>query len=208
VALNVAGVLIAVPRLLFWNDFEAGTVAINLAWTLFNLALLGVVLGVAAETRQVRARPRVAKTLPARLHLPDGRILECEMADFSMSGARLTLPESGAVALGTAVRIGLADRAGEALFEARAVFSGDGAEGFEFIPMPLEVEMRYVQCTFARTDVWHDWSAAAAPDRPLASLAEVLSFGAAGYGRVVQILYTELAGRLRRILRRPAAAAL
>ena len=48
VLLNVFGVLLAIPRLLFWNSFEADTVIMNLLWTLFNLALLGAVLLVAA----------------------------------------------------------------------------------------------------------------------------------------------------------------
>ena len=68
VLLNVLGVLIAIPRLFVWNSFEADTVAINLIWTLFNLVLLGAVLGAASETRQVRAahEPSVRSAFPAR----------------------------------------------------------------------------------------------------------------------------------------------
>jgi hypothetical protein len=46
-----------------------------------------------------------------------------------------------------------------------------------------------VRCTFARPDLWADWGSATEPDRPLASFAEVFSFGATGYVRLLENLY-------------------
>ena len=196
VALNLAGAVIAVPRMIFWNSFEAGTVAVNLGWTLFNLALLGTVLGVATETRQVRSAARVAKKLPARLHLRDGTVVACATADFSFGGVRLALSASERLAVGDIVGVELDGAPGAPVFAARAIAVDPDDTRLSLLPMSLADEQRYIGATFARPDIWDDWNAATPADRPLASLAEVLSFGMAGYVRLFDLLLRSLRARL------------
>ena len=195
---NLGGALLAIPRILFWNTFEADTVVINLVWTLFNLTLLGAVVGVAAETIQRRGAPRVLKSLPAYLHLADGQVHACQTIDFSLKGLRLKLPEALRLAPGAQVRIGLDGEMGELHFAAEAREFEAGTGRFAFAPMSLADQSRFVQCTFARPDVWLDWNAGTLPDRPLRSLAEVLSFGATGYLRLFGKLSAALRARLAR----------
>ena len=207
VLLNLAGVLIAVPRLLFWNTFETGTVTINLLWALFNLTLLGTALGVATETRQVRRAPRVEQQLPARLHFEDGSVRAARTLDYSMTGLRVAVAPEAALAAGRSVGVGLDDDGVEAVFRAETMSVDGGEIGLQLLPMSLAEEQRYLQCTFARPDAWTDWSAGIAPDRPLASFAEVLSFGATGYARLLQMLYTAVTSRLHGLIGRLLAMA-
>lgn len=189
VLLNIIGALIAIPRLLFWNSFEADTVVINLIWTLFNLTLLGAVLGVAAETRQVRGAHRVIKSEPAMLIMADGRRVGCETEDFSMGGVGVRVLTPGIVKRGDALSIELVNEDREYRFPVEAVVVRDPHVGLKLLPMPIEKEADYVRCTFASPNAWADWDRDAQPDRPLASLAEVFSFGATGYLRLFESVH-------------------
>lgn len=189
VLLNIAGALIAIPRLLFWNSFEAATVVLNLIWTLFNLTLLGAVLGVAAETRQVRSAHRVTRSMPAMLIGADGRRIGCETEDFSMGGvgARLLMP--GGVQRGDVFSIELMSEDREFRFPVEVAVVRGVHVGLMLGPMSIEQESDYVRCTFAAPGAWADWDRGAEPDRPLASLAEVFSFGATGYLRLFESVH-------------------
>jgi cellulose synthase (UDP-forming) len=192
VLLNAIGVLIAIPRLLFWNSFEADTVVINLIWTLFNLTLLGAVLGVAAETRQVRGAHRVIRSEPAMLIMADGRRVGCETEDFSMGGVGVRVLTPGIVKRGDALSIELINEDREYRFPVEAVVVRDPHVGLKLLPMPIEKEADYVRCTFASPNAWADWDRDAQPDRPLASLAEVFSFGATGYLRLFESVHNAI----------------
>jgi cellulose synthase (UDP-forming) len=198
VLMNVIGVLIAIPRMLFWNSFEADTVAINLIWTLFNLVLLGAVLGVAAETRQVRGTHRVVKALSAALYLPDGRILPCQTEDFSMGGLGLQMFEAHRLQVGARVSVGLQQDGEQFRFPAEVVVARHNHIGLRLCEMSIEDERNYVRCTFAAPNAWGDWDKNTQPDRPLASFAEVFSFGATGYLRLIESVYTGVLSWLRR----------
>jgi cellulose synthase (UDP-forming) len=192
VLLNIIGALIAIPRLLFWNSFEADTVVVNLIWTLFNLTLLGAVLGVAAETRQVRGTHRVIKSMPALLIMADGRRVGCETEDFSMGGVGVRLLTPGGVQRGDALELELVEQDREYRFPVEAVVVRGMHVGLKLLPMPIENEANYVRCTFASPGAWADWDRDAQPDRPLASLAEVFSFGATGYLRLFESVHSAL----------------
>lgn len=70
-ALNVAGLVFGVLRLLFWGTEEPATVLMNMGWATFNLIMLGAAVGVAREARQVRVSHRIPMRVPATLLLPD-----------------------------------------------------------------------------------------------------------------------------------------
>ena len=193
VLLNMIGVLIAIPRMFVWNSFEADTVAINLIWTLFNLTLLGSVLGVAAETRQVRSAHRVAKQMPATIHLADGSRIVCKTEDFSMRGLGLTTYVLNSLRPGDQVKVGLPCEGGEHLFPAEVVAVRVNHIGLQLAEMSIEEDKNYVRCTFAAPNAWTDWDNGAQSDQPLASFAEVFSFGATGYVRLFESIYSGLA---------------
>ncbi|MBV9620297.1 MAG: UDP-forming cellulose synthase catalytic subunit [Gammaproteobacteria bacterium] len=188
VLLNAGGALVAVPRLLFWNAFEADTVLLNLIWTLFNIILLGAVLGVAAETRQVRAAPRVPKRLPATLHLPSGGWIACETSDFAMAGLGLSLSIPQPLSVGTRVRVTLTADDGPHEFPAEVATVRAEHVGLLLEELSVAQQRAYVRCTFGARDAWKDWDSGIREDKPLASFAEVFSFGATGYVRLLQSL--------------------
>ena len=165
---------------------------INLIWTLFNLTLLGAVLGVAAETRQVRGTHRVVKSVPAILITADGRRLGCETEDFSMGGVGVRMLTPGIVQRGEALSLELVSEDREFRFPVEAVVVRGAHVGLRLLPMPIEDEANYVRCTFASPNAWADWDRDAQPDRPLASLAEVFSFGATGYLRLFESVHNAL----------------
>jgi cellulose synthase (UDP-forming) len=189
VVLNIGGALLAIPRLLFWNAFEADTVVLNLIWTLFNIILLGAVLGVAAETRQVRATPRVPKRMPAKLHLASGGWIACETTDFAMRGLGLQLKVSQPLSVGTRLRVTLEADDGAHDFPVEVATVRGDLVGLLLGDLTIAEERAYVRCTFGARDAWRDWDSGITEDRPLASFAEVFSFGATGYVRLLQSLY-------------------
>jgi len=193
VLLNVIGALLAIPRMIWWNSFEVDTVAINLIWTLFNLTLLGAVLGVAAETRQIRTAPRVPKRMPASIYLTEGAApIHCKTVDFSMHGLGVATEEPLAVARGQVVRVSLHSDSRECVFPCEvAVVKGEHI-GFLLKDLSIEQEQDYVRCTFGSPDAWSDWDRNVGVDHPLASFAEVFSFGATGYVRLFESIYNRL----------------
>jgi hypothetical protein len=91
-ALNVAGLVFGVLRLLFWGTEEPATVLMNMGWATFNLIMLGAAVGVAREARQVRVSHRIPMRVPATLLLPDGRTIACKTENYSMGGLGMVLP--------------------------------------------------------------------------------------------------------------------
>jgi cellulose synthase (UDP-forming) len=205
VVLNVVGALLALPRLLYWNSYEADTVVLNLCWTLFNLILLGAVLGVAAETRQVRNSPRVPKSMPAVLLLADGGRIACRTEDFSMRGLGVRLDSPAPVTRGDRLRVILQseDEPYEFPFEV-AIVRGLQV-GLLIGKLTVAEEQNYVRCTFGSPEAWSDWDRNVSVDHPLSSFAEVFSFGATGYVRLLQSAYNDMLSWLGRRAR-PAAA--
>ena len=197
VVLNTGGALLALPRLLYWNSFEADTVVLNLIWTFFNLILLGAVLGVAAETRQVRGAPRVPKSMPATLHLPDGTRVACQTDDFAMRGLGLRVDPPPPLQRGDLLHVSLsADDAVHEFPVAVATVLGNHL-GLSLGELTIAQQRAYVRCTFGSPEAWNEWDSNVATDHPLASLAEVFSFGATGYVRLLESIYNEVSSWLR-----------
>jgi cellulose synthase (UDP-forming) len=198
VVLNIGGALLAIPRLLFWNSYEADTVALNLIWTLFNIVMLGAVLGVAAETRQVRSTPRVPKRMAATLHLAHGGWVACETTDFAMGGLGLKLEvPATSLNIGDRLRVTLEGDDGTHDFPVRVATVRDEHIGLLLEELDIAQQRAYVRCTFGARDAWKDWDSGIAEDKPLASFAEVFSFGATGYVRLAESLYNKVSAWLR-----------
>jgi cellulose synthase (UDP-forming) len=196
-ALNVAGLAIGIPRLLWWNSFEIDTVVLNLLWTLYNVVNLSTALAVAYETRQVRRSHRVSASLPATVRFGDGSAIACSTEDLSERGLGLRLPAATPVPLNQKVSVSLF-RGGEErpfpahvvrgpeelVFTARVVESRGDVLGVQFDDLTLQQRKDLVQCTFARRDAWVNWSEARAIDRPLVGFKEILMHSVSGITRL------------------------
>ncbi len=179
-ALNLLGLGVGIGRLLLGDPEAVTTVAINLVWTLYNLVIASAAVAVASETRQVRAEPRVAATLPAGLVLADGSRLECSTLDFSQSGIGLKLPAGLHLPEGSAVEVELSRNGRSRRFPATVAFSRAGAVGTRFAELSVTEQRELVRMTFSRADLWAEAWGNHRPDSLLGSLREVSQIGLRG----------------------------
>ncbi|WP_420429754.1 UDP-forming cellulose synthase catalytic subunit [Algiphilus sp.] len=200
-ALGLVGFLIGIARLVFGPGGEAATILLNLAWTGYNLIILGAAVGVARENRQLRRTHRVDWHDPVHLILPDGRTVSAESRDFSLGGMHLALDEPLALSRGDAVEIILPLGPPNVRFPARVISEGTHLR-LAFDQLDLIQQRALVAATFSRPDAWEHWDDPAEVDRPLASLREILVFGIKGYGLLFRPLLS-LTRRMRPV--RPTA---
>jgi cellulose synthase (UDP-forming) len=164
----VAGIALALARLVLWEDYDVGTVLINLAWCTFSLFTLGAVLAVACESRQMRRMHRLPLALRAALRTASGHVETTQTRDLSLSGAAVTSHKS--LAVGDCVELGIFRGFHECWFPARVVAQKDARLQLAFAPLTLPQESELVQLLFGRPDAWVDWERGRPEDRPLASL--------------------------------------
>ncbi len=169
---SAAGVSLALVRLIFWDDYDVGTVLINLAWCTFSLFTLGAVLAVACESRQVRRMHRLPLTLRAALRTASGHVHSTQTRDLSLGGAWVACSEP--IAVKERVELGLFTGFDECWFPARVVACDRGRLQLCFEPLTLGQESELVHVLFGRPDAWIDWDRGRPDDRPLASLRTLM----------------------------------
>lgn len=153
--LNLAGIAAGLLRLLGPQSIgDVQTVWFNLAWTAYNVMILGATIATASERRQVRNAPRVPLDMAVNVYTADGRAQACRSRDFSSGGLGLTGLAPGMV-VGQAVEVGLTHRGVERRLPAtvRRLAEG-GVAGLAFEALDVEQQRWRVACTFARADVW------------------------------------------------------
>ena len=181
--LSLAGVVFALMRLLLWDYYAPGTVAINLAWSTFSVFTLGAVLAVAWETRQLRRTHRLPLKTAAMIRTADGHTHTAETRDLSLGGSRLALHEERSLAAGERVQLTVFVDRTEWCLPARVVGGGGRDLRLGFEALSLREESDLVQLLFGRPDAWLDWERGRPPDRPLSSLATLISESARGMRR-------------------------
>ena len=186
VLLNGIGLGIGLVRLASWNRYEAGTVVMNLLWTVFNLLMLGAAIGVAHERRQVRVFHRVAARLPVILLLPGGHTQRCYTNDYSLNGLGLELAEALALEPGTTLQVTLESGNVEHAFAVRVTAQKGAYLGVQFTNMTLQQQEQLIRCTFGRADAWSHWQEQYATDLPLRGLSEIASLGLRGYASLAR----------------------
>lgn len=186
--LNVAAIAAGGVRLAASGGDEASTILMNVAWALYNLAMLGAALAVAREAKQVRVTHRVAMRVPATLLLADGTTAACHTKDYSAGGLGLDAVPLARIALGDTLDVCVSRGDRPFHFPVRVTRVDAAHLGVQFEPLTLEQERQLVQCTFGRADAWLDWRDARAEhdDAPLRGLKEVLSMGFEGYARMLR----------------------
>lgn len=155
-ALNIAGVAWAA-----WTSFvdpyaSHMTIAINVAWVLYNLVLLGATMAVAVEVVQERQYPRVRVCRPAAVQTDKGTLIAGRLTDFSQKGARVRLAEGAPMSftVGSHAAVVLEDNGMGYSFPVIVRRIENGWLGLEFVDLSLEDERRLVALTFCRNDIW------------------------------------------------------
>lgn len=186
--LNIGGLVAAALR---WNlqpNADTATIVMTSAWTIYNLLMICVVLGVNWETRQVRQKVRVPLSLPAMLYRPDGTRLLAKTMDISEGGARLLL--AAALVPETPVILGVVYDGGEYRFPATVTSSEGDLMRLSFSELNNEQIGDLVRIIYGRADAWLGWGEAREVDRPWRSLVHVGWLAMVGVGRLLRGLFT------------------
>jgi cellulose synthase (UDP-forming) len=184
-ALNLVGLVAGIARVWLWPGRDTDVVAMNLTWTVYNLAILGAALAVAWEQRQTRAAPRVPLVVPAMLRLPGGHAVRCATRDLSMVGAALTLRREPPLPPGEHLQLSLFSARGERVVPAIVVQHAGSLLRLRWTALPPGVEAGLVEALFGRADAWVARPARRKDDFVLRSFKDVAGHALRAFGRTV-----------------------
>lgn len=207
--LNLLGMTVGVLMLVLapGDTDHTLTVAVNLAWTAYNIIITAASVAVAGEVRQLRSTPRVSADLAATVHLANGRTLACRTTDFSQGGVGLTLPGNAQIPLGEALHISLYRDEEEGVFPGQVTFSKPGHLGVGFRDLSIQQELDLARVTFARADTWANMWGQNTPDSPLMALRHVCRIGMRGLSLITLETFSGARRAVRGAATRSASAA-
>ncbi|OBS09055.1 UDP-forming cellulose synthase catalytic subunit [Acidihalobacter prosperus] len=198
--LNAGGLVAAVMRWHLEPHADTATIVMTTAWTIYNLLMISVVLGVNWETRQVREKVRVPLSLPAMIYRQDGHRMLAKTVDVSEGGTSLQV--SARMPLGDSVIIGVVYDGSEYRFPATVTFSEENLMRLRFSDLNNEQTGDLVRIIYGRADAWVGWGEARQEDRPWRSLVQVGLLAIVGVGRLLRGIWT----RAPRAQAKPAGA--
>jgi cellulose synthase (UDP-forming) len=202
-AMNVIGILMAVPRFWYFNVWplnylydgeHPGTIVMNVIWTCFNMVVLGVCTAVAWESQQRRTTVRVAMAVPADLMLADGTMVQGVTADMSSGGVMLKVDDGADIPEGASVQIIFPVLDGEATIPATVVGAGNGVVRMRFDPLNLQEEEALTMVLYSRADTWLGWGETREVDRPLRSLGRIFGLSMWGFKQMFVLALEKLQG--------------
>ncbi len=171
--------LLNLPARIYDGD-HAGTILINVLWTLFNLVILGVATAVAWESQQRRKTVRVAMAVPSDVILADGSIIQGITSDLSGGGVRTRLDQAVQAKVGDPIQFVFPLLDGSATLPA-TVIAVDGSElRAQFNPFSLQEDEALTMLLYSRADAWLGLGEVRGPDQPLRSLGRILRLSARG----------------------------
>jgi cellulose synthase (UDP-forming) len=199
--LNMIGLGFGLWRLGNGPADEFGTTLLNIAWTVINLLILGVAIGVAAERAQRRARQRAEIIVPVGLQTADGASFHGRTVDISVAGAALAFRAMPQARAGDHIKVSFLHDGRGTAFPARVVAVTPPCVRLKWSPMSRSEEAALVHCSIATSGVWSAWGEGRRRDRPLRSLVEMLVAGSHGYRTLTGHAFALVAGPLRPALR-------
>ena len=183
--LNILGLIFGVYRLTSGPIDEIGSVLINVLWVFYNLLILGGAIAVAREAKQVRKDPRVQTDIAMSLSFTSGHKIRCTLKDFSFSGLSIELPTCIELSAGHTLQVILHRGEQHFVFPVRVTHCQEKILGLALQPLSIQQNIDYVQCTFARADIWTQWQNKYQRDKPLMSMLSVFKMGASGYTNII-----------------------
>jgi cellulose synthase (UDP-forming) len=191
--LNVIGVFVGIWKVDLQDYALTATIAVNLAWTSYNLLIIGAAIAIAQESKQVRKDHRVGISIPVQVRTRGGYRLQSELLDFSLSGAKLQLHSNlvrqYSLDAGDTLILTLERGLGRSSFSASIVALEADSCRLKFETMSLAKQVEFVQCTFARADLWSRWQKGYRPDQPFNSLRQILEAGSVGYYQLTKNIF-------------------
>ena len=203
-AFNFFGLLCAVPRFFqfpifavpSWLSFvnwpahiydgaHAGTIWVNVLWTLFNLTILGVATSVAWESQQRRKTVRVALAIPSDVILADGSMIQGITADLSNGGVRTCMDHAVKAAVGDQIQFVLPLLDGSATLPATVIGVDGSYLRARFNPLSLQEDEALTMLLYSRADAWLGLGEAREADRPVRSFGRILRLSLRGLAQIV-----------------------
>ena len=189
IAVNFAGLAFGVYRLFTGPEDEVLTVCINIAWVLYNGLILGGVLHLASEKKQIRLSHRVRINLPAKVRRECGLSWHCCTVDLSTGGISLKLSAPlPSLTPHEKISISLWRGNEEASFPGIVVSCEKDHLCIHWQFDNPEQEMRLTQWTFGRADTWLFWHDEDDRETFKSNLKEIAAVSSIGYLRLVQQL--------------------
>jgi cellulose synthase (UDP-forming) len=202
IAVNLLGVLCAVPRLFqlpgagakwplnvpasMYHGNHAGTIAMNLIWVGFNLVILGIATSVAWESRQRRQTVRLPMNVPVAVQLASKAIIHGVTTDVSSGGLMIRMERDFAASSGDPIKLTLPVLDGNATLPATLMSMTGNVLRAQFDPLTLQQEEALTMVLYSRADTWLGWGETREPDKPLKSLARILRLALHGFNKVFQ----------------------
>lgn len=179
---NLLGASFGVSRYFLGPIDEHGTVFINLAWTFYNLLVLGGAVSVAQETRQVRTQHRIEVNADVVIRKKSGHLICAKMEDYSGSGVGLRFDLSSAsFEYGEKIDVLIKRGDREFIFPAKITNVNKSFLGVLFENFTLKQQLDYIQCTYSRSDAWATWGKYFHQDKPFQSIKAIVAVGFHGY---------------------------
>ncbi len=210
---DLLGLLLAIPRAVpiqlpflhgLYDGNHPGTIVMNILWTLFNMAILGVATAVAWESQQRRQTVRVAMSVPTDVVFADGSMVHGVSLDLSSGGVMIRIEEDRIIPSGELVNLTFPVLDGDATLPATIVSLGDGVLRAQFDPLTMQEEEALTMVLYSRADTWLGWGEAREVDRPLSSMLRILKLSIKGLNQTARGLLSgdekkKVGGRLATI---------
>ena len=178
--LNIAGLIVAIPRFFIWDRDRPGTVLMNVMWCVFNIIILGVCTAVARELQQLRTTVRINVVSPLVVKFPDGQSVAAETIDISSGGTGIRLEEALDVMPQTQVYLGF-PAPSEAIDLPATVVSSEGSVlRVCFEDLTIEEQEVLTIALYSRADSWLGWGESRESDNVLRSLGRIFQISMRG----------------------------
>ncbi|GAC1417235.1 MAG: hypothetical protein NVSMB62_07700 [Acidobacteriaceae bacterium] len=184
-ALNGLALIMAIPRYMYWDIGHAGTVVMNVIWTLFNMVVLTVALSACWESRQRRQSVRVSVAMPLQVTMKE-QVVAGMVRDLSVSGASFTAASCPWQA-GDTVEINFPLDDASHVHMARIVGVERGRTRIEFEISSIAEQESITRLLYLASDRWVDWTDGRQPDNILGSLAAVFLASLTGVGKMSRL---------------------
>jgi cellulose synthase (UDP-forming) len=179
---NILGLVIALIRILYWNADHPGTIFINVAWTIFNMVILGTANAVAMEAKQLRKDVRLDLRMPVEIRIAGRHPVFGESIDMSLGGSSLLLGQPLDLPEGASLEVIYPIRNLQAIFKATVVAVDELKLRIHYDRLSTEDEELLTLVLFSSADAWLSRMEDRRTDRPLHSFGQLIKLGVRGVG--------------------------
>ena len=172
-----------------YDGGHPGTIGMNVAWTLFNVVLLGVAIAVARESRQRRHTVRMERAVPSDLLLSDGSVAQGITSDISNGGVQARIEGAIEAAVGDSVRFVFPLLDGTATLPATVIaLEGDMLRA-KFDSLSMQETEALTMILYSRADTWLSPNEERAPTPPLYRLGHILRVSLYGLSQTARSIF-------------------